>query len=94
MSNVQESIVLDIAMANALYTMLAAMGHLLADLGWSRIADGQLVKDYTHLHPWIGGCPSDGGDHQASPRPSFSISTATAWPSSPYRCRARATLSR
>jgi len=61
MSNVQETIVLDMAIANALYTMLAAMGHVLADFGWSRIADGRLVQDYTHLHPSSGGCQCDEG---------------------------------
>lgn len=34
--------------------MLDAMGHLLRDVGWSKINDGALVHNYTTRRPSIG----------------------------------------
>ena len=50
----QKTIVPDINIANALYTMLNAMGHLLNDIGWDHITNGALVQDYSIDHPTQG----------------------------------------
>jgi len=48
--------VLDIAIANALFTLLNAMGRVLDELGWSYITEGRIVQEYTHVYPTSGAC--------------------------------------